>query len=205
MSNLNESSIETFAIELFESLGWQYAFGYDIAPDAENTIKRNSFEEVLLLNILEAQLRTINPQIPEEAIQDAVKTISNIPNQYPNLLANNEAFHRLLTEGIRVTYRKNAEEKGEIVKLIDFKNPTNNHFFVVNQFTVVENDIHKRPDIVLFVNGIPLVVFELKNPADENTLLHTPHTIKFKPTNKLSLPFFAITKFLLYPMGWKPK
>jgi type I restriction enzyme R subunit len=174
-SKINESSIETFAIELLQSLGWSYAFGPDIAPDAENTIKRKSFEEVLLHNILETQLKHINPQIPDDAIQDAIKTLSNIPNQYPNLMANNEAFHRMLTEGIRITYRKNGEEKGDIVKVVDFKNIENNDFHVINQFTVIENHINKRPDMVLFVNGIPLVLFELKNPTDENATIQSAY------------------------------
>ena len=171
MPNLSESSIETFAIDLLQSLGWNYIFGPDIAPDAENPIKRKSFEEVLLYNILETQLKHINPQIPDDAILDAIKTIYHIPNQFPDLLSNNETFHRLLTEGIRVIYRKNGEERGDIVKIIDFKNPNNNYFLAVNQFTVQENNINKRPDILLFVNGIPLVVFELKNPADENATI----------------------------------
>jgi len=178
-TNFNESSIETFALELLQSLGWNYTFGPDIAPDAENinfgVAKRKSFEDVLLPDILETRLRAINPQIPHDAIQDAIKTISNIPNQYPNLLSNNEAFHRLLTEGVRVTYRKNGEEKGDIVKIIDFESPENNDFLVINQFTVIENNINKRPDIVLFVNGIPLVVFELKNPTDEHATIKSAY------------------------------
>jgi len=90
-------------------------------------------------------------------------------------MANNEAFHRMLTEGIRVTYGKNGEEKGDIVKVIDFNNPDNNDLLAVNQFTVIENNINKRPDVVLFVNGIPLVVFELKNPADENATIQSAY------------------------------
>ena len=175
--NLNESSIEQLALNLFQSLGWEYIFGPDIAPDAEKinfgVAKRKSFEDVLLLDILEKNLKLINPQIPNDAINDAIKTISDVPNQFPNLMYNNEAFHRILTEGIPVTYRKNGEEKGDIVKIIDFENPENNKFHAINQFTVIENHINKRPDIVLFVNGIPLVVIELKNPAKENATIRT--------------------------------
>jgi len=178
-ANLNESSIEQLTIELLQSLGWEYVFGPDIAPDAEKinfgVAKRKSFEDVLLLDILEKNLKRINPQIPDDAIHDAIKTISHLPNQFPNLMANNEAFHRLLTEGIPVTYRKNGEEKGDIVKIIDFENRENNEFHAINQFTVIENHINKRPDIVLFVNGIPLVVIELKNPADENATIRSAY------------------------------
>jgi len=177
--NLNESSIEQFALELLQSLGWEYVFGPDIAPDAEKinfgVARRKSFEDVLLLDILEKNLKRINPQIPDDVIHDAIKTISHLPNHFPNLMANNEAFHRLLTEGIPVTYRKNGEEKGDIVKIIDFKNRENNEFHAINQFTVIENHINKRPDIVLFVNGIPLVVIELKNPADENATIRSAY------------------------------
>ncbi|MDI6701118.1 MAG: type I restriction endonuclease subunit R [bacterium] len=179
MPNLNESSIEQFAIELFKSLGWEYVFGPDVAPDAQNKLfnftNRKSYKDVLLLDILESRLKAINPQLPKSALDDAIKVICNLPNQYPNLMANNEAFHRLLTEGIQVTYRKNGEEKGDIVKVIDFENPENNDFHVINQFTVIESNINKRPDIVLFVNGIPLVVFELKNPAVENSTINSAY------------------------------
>jgi len=178
-ANLNESSIEQFALDLFQSLGWEYIFGPDIAPDVEKinfgVAKRKSFEDVLLLDILEKNLKLINPQIPDDAIHDAIKTISHLPNHFPNLMSNNEAFHRLLTEGIPVTYRKNGEEKGDIVKIIDFENRENNEFHAINQFTVIENHINKRPDIVLFVNGIPLVVIELKNPADENATIRSAY------------------------------
>ncbi len=178
-ANLNESSLEQLALEILQFLGWENVFGPDIAPDAEKinfgVAKRKSFEDVLLVDILERSLKLINPQIPNDAIHDAIKIILNLPNQYPNLMANNEAFHRLLTEGIRVTYRKNGEEKGDIVKVIDFENPENNEFHAINQFTVIENNINKRPDIVLFVNGIPLVVFELKNPAVENATIKSAY------------------------------
>lgn len=174
-SKISENEIEQFAIELLQSLGWEYVFGPDIAPDSGNNHSknknRNSYEEVLLLDILEERLKLINPQIPESAIKDAIKIIHNIPNQYPNPMANNEAFHRLLTEGIQVTYRKDGEEKGDFVKLIDFDNLENNHFLAVNQFTIIENNINKRPDIVLFINGIPVTIFELKNPIDENATI----------------------------------
>ena len=178
-ANLNESSIEQFALELLKSLGWENVFGPEIAPDTKKSnvgiARRKSFEDVLLLDILEKRLKHINPHIPHDAIQDAIKTISHIPHQYPDLMSNNEAFHRILTEGIPVTYRKNEEEKGDIVKIIDFENPDNNEFHAINQFTVIENNINKRPDIVLFVNGIPLVVIELKNPAKENATIRTAY------------------------------
>lgn len=89
----------------------------------------------------------------------------------PDLLTNNETFHRLLTEGIPVT-KRDGQDRGDRVFLIDFENPLNNEFLVVNQFTIVENGINKRPDIILFVNEIPLVVIELKNATDKKRLFN---------------------------------
>ncbi|MCA1920320.1 MAG: type I restriction endonuclease subunit R [Flavobacterium piscis] len=130
--------------------------------------------------------------------------MSHLPNQFPNLMANNEAFHRLLTEGIRVTYRKNGEEKGDIVKLIDFKNIENNDFRVINQFTVIENNINKRPDIVLFVNGIPLVIIELKNPADENATIQSAYNQI--QTYKQTIPsFFSYNEIIVISDGLEAK
>ncbi len=173
MSKLIENDIEQFTIELLQSLGWDYIFGPDIAPDSENRhsqiANRQSFSDVLLFDVLKSSLMRINPDIPEDAIDDVIKQIQNINT--PNLIANNELFHKMLTQGINVVYRKNGEEKGDIVWLIDFEHPENNEFLVVNQFTVIENNINKRPDVVLFVNGIPVVVFELKNPAHEDTTI----------------------------------
>ena len=120
---------------------------------------------MLLTDRLSNAIGRINPYLPPEAMQDAIKQITRLHS--PELIANNEAFHRMLTEGITVTYQKDGNSRGDLVWLIDFSNPGNNDFIVANQFIVVENGINKRPDIVLFVNGIPLVVIELKNAADE--------------------------------------
>ena len=208
MPNLNESSIEQFALELLQSLGWKYVSGPDIAPDTEKinfgVARRKSLEDVLLRDILEKNLKRINPQIPDDAINDTIKTISHLPNQFPNLMANNEAFHRLLTEGIPVTYRKNGEEKGDIVKIIDFENPENNEFHTINQFTVIENHINKRPDIVLFVNGIPLVVIELKNPADENATMRSAYNQI--QTYKQTIPsLFSYNEMIIISDGLEAK
>jgi type I site-specific restriction-modification system R (restriction) subunit len=89
----------------------------------------------------------------------------------PELITNNETFHRLLTEGITVSYQKGGYDRGDLVWLIDFENPENNEFIIANQFTVTANNVNKRPDIVIFINGIPLVVIELKNVTDENATI----------------------------------
>jgi len=164
MSKITESTIENHAIELLEKSGYHYVYAPSIAPDSE-TPERQSFEQVLLLDRLRKAVGRINPSIPPEIREDAIKQIQRLNS--PELISNNEAFHRMLTEGINVCYQKDGTTRGDYVWLIDFKNPENNDFLVTNQFTVIENNVNKRPDIVLFVNGIPLVVIELKNPADE--------------------------------------
>lgn len=172
MKALNENTIENFAIQLLEGLGYGYLYGPSIAPDAERP-ERVSFSQVLLLNRLEGAVRRLNGELPADAQAEAIKEIQRIAS--PELLSNNETFHRYLTEGIPVTIRRDGDERGERVWLIDFNDWYNNEFLVVNQFTIVENGQNKRPDLLLFVNGIPLVVIELKNATDENTTLHSAY------------------------------
>lgn len=168
MTKLTESAIELFAIEQFEQLGYQYVYGPSIAPDAEQP-ERSRWDDVLLSGRLEQAMQRINPNVPHAILQSALKEVERLHS--PDSLASNEAFHRLLTEGVRVSTHKDGGERGDIVWLVDFNHPENNEFLVINQFTVIEKNVNKRPDLVLFVNGIPLVVIELKNPADENTTL----------------------------------
>ncbi len=167
---LNEDKIERLAIGLLEKLGYEYLYGPEIASDGDRP-ERNSYEDVFLLERLQNAVRRINPSIPEETRQEAVKEVQRI--QSPELIANNEAFHRLLTEGINVTYQKDGNSRGDLVWLIDFENPENNEFLAVNQFTVMQNEANKRPDLVLFVNGLPLVVMELKNAASEQATIQS--------------------------------
>ena len=164
MTKITESAIELLAIKRLEDLGYIYLYGPDIAPDSIAS-ERESFGQVLLLKRIQNAVRRINSGIPVDVQIEAIKEIQRIAS--PELLANNETFHRLLTEGIPVTKRVQGYDRGDRVWLIDFKNPQNNEFVVVNQFTIIENHQNKRPDIILFVNGIPLVVLELKNAADE--------------------------------------
>ncbi len=168
MAHITENTIEEFTIELLERLGYQYIYGPDIAPDGENT-ERQSYEDVLLTGRLKNAIRRINPKVPVDAQNEAIKEIQRIHS--PELWVNNETFHRMLTEGINVSYQKDNHDRGDLVWLVDFKHPENNEFLVANQFTVIENGNNKRPDVILFVNGIPLVVVELKNPADENATI----------------------------------
>lgn len=201
MSRITESAIENFAIGLLERQGYRYIYGPDIAPDSDMP-QRASFETVLLIESLRTAVARINPNIPPETREDAIRQVLRIGT--PDLLANNEAFHRMLTEGITVSYQKNGNSRGDLVWLIDWHSPDNNDFVVLNQFTIIENHQNKRPDIILFVNGLPLVVIELKNPVDENATLQT--AFKQIQTYKQTIPsLFTYNSFVIISDGLEAK
>jgi type I restriction enzyme, R subunit len=201
VSRLTESDIENLAVEVFQLMGYTWKWGPDLAPDGQ-AAERSAWDEVLLLQRLEEAVRRINPKVSDEALSDAIKQVKRINN--PVLLTNNETFHKMLTESVKVSYRKDGEQRGEQVWLIDFKNITNNDFLVVNQFTVIENHNIKRPDLILFVNGIPLVVMELKNATDENATLHS--AFKQLETYKATIPgLFTYNGLLVISDGLEAK
>jgi len=174
---ITENIIEQSAIELLESLGWWYVHGLSIAPGGELE-ERESFEQVILVNRLRTAVAKLNPHIPPDAQEAAIQKVLRIYS--PHLLHNNETFHTQLVEKVKIPYQKDGYERSHEVALIDFENPANNQFLAVNQYTIVENNPafggtghHKRPDVLLFVNGIPLVVMELKNATDENANLRS--------------------------------
>ena len=197
MTKITENDIELFAIQQLEALGYQYLYAPDIAPEMENA-ERASFEDVLLVDRLQDAVRRINPKLSNDSRDEAIKEMLRINS--PELLANNETFHRFLTEGVKVTYQKDGNQRGDLVWLIDFENPENNEFVVANQFTIVENGNNKRPDVLLFVNGIPLVVIELKNAADENATVRSAY--KQIQTYKTIIPsLFAYNGFTIISDG----
>lgn len=165
MKPITENIIEQSAIEILQSQGWEYANGKEISPEGL-FCERESFSQVVLLSRLRTAIAKINPTIPLDAQEAAVQKVLRIAS--PDLLHNNEEFHRLLVEKVKIPYQQNGYERSHEVALIDFENPTNNQFLVVNQYTIIENNQNKRPDVLLFVNGLPLVVIELKNAASEN-------------------------------------
>lgn len=167
---MTEDQIEQFAIARLRELGYAYQHGPGIAHDGEHP-ERESYEQVLLLERLRAAVRRINPRIPAAAQEEAVKQVARIAS--PELLVNNEVFHRMLTEGVKVDYQQDGNTRGDLVWLVDFAKPANNDLLVVNQYTVVENGKNKRPDVLLFVNGLPLVLMELKNAADEKASIRS--------------------------------
>ena len=172
MTAFTESKIEVFSLDELKHQGFSYIPGPSIAPDADPTQaplfpeleKRASYGDVVLKHTLEQAIDRLNPTLPVSARQEALKAVLSVFS--PQLIDANEAFHTMLAEGVPVTTQKDGQERGERVWLVDFQNPENNDFFAVNQFTVIENNQNKRPDVILFVNGLPLVVIELKNPAD---------------------------------------
>jgi type I restriction enzyme, R subunit len=181
MNNFTESEIEIFSLDELKQLGFSYIPGPSIAPDVEATQsflvaepaarygvpeKRATYGDVVLGHTLEQAINRLNPAVPDTARQEALKATRSVFS--PQLIDANEAFHKMLTEGVPVTVRKDGQERGERVWLVDFQNPENNVFFAINQFTVLERNQNKRPDVLLFVNGLPLVVIELKNPADKH-------------------------------------
>jgi len=160
-----ESTVEEAALELFSALGYTIVHGPLIAP-GELLAERGEYSEVLLLDRLRRALARINPQVPADAIADAVRKLSSVAG--PNLEESNRRFHQFLTDGISVEYRDKGRLVHDLVLLFDVAEADNNDWAAVNQFTIVENRANRRPDIAIFLNGIPLALFELKNLADEN-------------------------------------
>ncbi|MDU4910064.1 type I restriction endonuclease subunit R [Clostridium baratii] len=162
--NFREDHLEEAAIEILQELGYSYAFGPDIAYDGYSP-ERNNYKDVILEQRVKDALFSINRNLPEEALDEAYRKI--ITFNSPVLVDNNKDFHKLLVEGIDVSFTKDGEIKTEKAYIIDFKNINKNDFLAVNQFTIVEKE-ERRPDIIIFINGIPLVVIELKSATDEN-------------------------------------
>lgn len=161
-----ESQLEEAALEWFEELGYELVFGPDIAPEGEYP-EREDYSDIILAERLKDALVRINPKIPASAIEDAFRQIT-IP-QSPSLLMNNKSFQKMITDGIDVQVKQaDASYRTEKVYVFDYEKPLNNELMVANQFTIVEHGVEKRPDIIVFVNGIPLVVVELKSAIDEN-------------------------------------
>ena len=197
-SVLSEDHIEQIVIQEFIDLGYSYVNGADISPDG--VAQERAYDEVILKNRLRSAITRLNPTVPVDAQEDALKKL--LRSDSPNLFQNNYTIHKYLTEGVDVEYRKGDRIVGDKVWLIDYENPTNNEFLVVNQFTIIENNINKRPDVILFINGIPLVVIELKNAVDENATIHS--AFNQLQTYKKSIPsLFLYNTLLVVSDGWE--
>lgn len=167
----NESVIESAALAWLEAGGWRVAKGQEIAPDAPAS-ERASFGEVVLARRLQDALANLNPDLPKDALEDAFRKLAR--PEGASLAQRNRALHRMLVDGVTVEYQSDSGEiRGAQVRVVDFDEIGNNDFLAVSQFAVIEERRSRRPDIVLFVNGLPLVVIELKNAADEGATIWT--------------------------------
>ena len=198
MTNFTESEVEDAALEWVAGLGWSVAHGPDIAPDAPHA-ERADYGQVVLERRLREALARLNPNLPAEALDDAFRKL--VRPEGATLEARNRAFHRMVVDGATVEYRgENGAIRGAQAFAIDFDNPDANDWLAVNQFTVVENKHERRPDIVLLVNGLPLGLVELKNPADEDATVWTAWQ-QFQ-TYKAELPaLFAFNAALIVSDG----
>ena len=171
MTTLTEAEVEQAALEWLSGLGWQVLHGPDIAPDMPNA-ERDDYAQAVLDRRFRDALAELNPALPTSALDDAYRKL--IRPEGSTLEARNRAFHRMLVNGVEVEYRDtDGRVRGDQVRVIDFEIPDKNNWLAVNQFTVTENKNNRRPDIVLFLNGLPLGVIELKNPADEDATIWT--------------------------------
>lgn len=166
MFKYNESELEIAALEWLEELDYEIVEGPDIAPDGDYA-ERENFHDVVLVDRLRDSLQKINPTVDRKVIEEAIQKI--IANASPNIVLNNKQFHKFVTDGIEIqTQGTDGYNPTVSVYIFDFENPKNNDFMAVNQFTVIEGQANKRPDIILFVNGLPIVVIELKNATNED-------------------------------------
>ena len=198
MNPLTESTVEDAALSWLEGLGWSIAHGPDIAPDTLGA-ERADYGDVVLERRLRDALARLNPDLPTSALDDAFRKLTR--PEGATLEARNRAFHRMVVDGVTVE-RRTADGliRGGQARVIDFDDPVNNDWLAVNQFTVVENKHERRPDLVLFVNGLPLGVIELKNPADEDATIWSAW--QQLQTYKTELPsLFAMNAALLISDG----
>ncbi len=171
MTSVVESTVEEAALSWFQELGYAVVHGPDIAP-GELFAERESYGDVVLVKRLREALARINPQVPPDAIEEAVRRV--LHPETASLVENNRRFHQMLAEGVNVEYQRpdgSGSIAGDQVYLIDFDDSGNNDCAAINQFTIVENRINRRPDILVFINGLPLGVIELKNIGDENATI----------------------------------
>lgn len=200
-NSITESEIENIALAYLERLGYEYISGIEISPDGQHPERQ--YNEVVLVTRLRDTIDKLNPNISQDAKEDALKKV--LRTESPNTLINNETFHRYLTDGVDVEMRTESGIRGEKIYIVDFENPENNEFLAVNQFTIVDEHAgspqRKRPDIILFVNGLPLVVIELKNAVDENANLKS--AFNQLQTYKQAIPsLFTYNSLLIISDGW---
>ena len=170
MNAFTESVVEQAALDWFRALGYNVVGGPDMPPGPHAL--RESYADTIFPSVIRGALARLNPELPAEALDDAFRRLTRPEGSV--LAARNLAFHRMAVDGVTVEYRDDRGTiRGAPVQVLDFEQPTNNDWLAVNQFTVVEGNNKRRPDIVLFVNGLPLAVIELKNPGDEDATIRS--------------------------------
>ncbi len=201
--NYTEDNLEHAAIEIFEQeLGYEFKHGPDIAVDGEYP-ERQNYNDVFLFDRLQSAILRINKDIKPNEISSAIKKLIELHT--PILVENNRNFHRNLVEGIDVPYKdKDGNDRFKKVYVIDFENPSNNDYLVVNQFTVIENGKNRRPDLVIFINGIPVSVFELKSASKEEATIFDAYK-QFQTYKEQITSLFIPNAFLIISDGVNAK
>lgn len=162
---MNETELESRCLDWFRECGWEVATGPDIAPDSPSPLRRD-YAKIVLEAHVEAAFSRINPHLPHACLEQVLAAVTK--PESPDLIASNQAFHRLLLEGVPLQYKQDDQIKHDRAFLIDFDQMSNNQFFAVNQFTINGTRQPRRPDVIAFINGLPIAVLELKSPDDEN-------------------------------------
>ncbi len=166
MALITEDTLEKEAKGWFEEIGYKSIFGPNIAPKEQNA-ERKSYSDVILVESLQLAIERINPDVSLEVIEETIRLACLFDITNPAL--QNKHCHKLLTEGVEIQYQSNTGTKSDNIKLIDFDNPENNEFIVINQMTIIENKNNRRPDLLVFINGLPLALIELKSITDTST------------------------------------
>jgi type I restriction enzyme, R subunit len=196
-NSITENEIESIALTYLQNLGYSYVLGTTLSPDGEHPERQ--YTDVVLATRLRDAIDKLNPNITQDAKEDALKKV--LRTESPNALINNETFHKYLTEGVDVEVRTADGIRGEKVYIVDFANVENNEFLAINQFTIIEGSQNKRPDLILFINGLPLVVIELKNAVDENATIKSAYNQL--QTYKQTIPsLFTYNELLIVSDGW---
>ena len=170
---INEDRIEMAFIDQQVGQGFEYFYGPDIAPDSSSPERKN-FDSVVLENQFQHSLEKLNPGLPSVAITEAYQKVTSLGTD--DIMENNELFHNYLTNGVPVEFSKDGVNKGVNVDIIDIENLDNNSYWVVNQLKIIEDNVIRRLDVVIYINGLPLVVVELKNAADEDATIRKAFT-----------------------------
>jgi type I restriction enzyme R subunit len=166
---IHESVVEEAALGYFRELGYETKFGPDIAPDGKEK-ERENWNDVVLVDRLKEAVDRINPHLTADAREDAFRKV--LRSDSPSIILSNRRFHEFLANGIDIeTRRGGGRIAGDKAWLVDFERPENNDWLVVNQFAIIENGHSRRPDLVVFLNGLPVAIFEFKNPADEQATI----------------------------------